>query len=294
MRLNVTSRHITLFTVGAYCLFALLSVSADAQSASLRTRLHTQQIDVRGSQQSFTDYLTIIIRKLECSLVVDDESQVTQVDLDLHGSIEQVLDAVASAFDYTWSLNRHNVIVMTKQFHNPVSYPQMNSGEMRQMAQDMLAILNDIRTEAQFGGAQSPLKALYESFTPTQLSEIQMGRSLIARDLQPSQRNLVEQSIISNSYGDFRSTWQILLTELNEMPRSLLRLTEPFFPIKSPLGQNTPAQKELSYVWRDREKSEHVIPLSTNASGLIRMLPPRTGNPPPKQEKQKDQQKEKL
>ena len=163
------------------------------------------------------------------SFFIDGEALQKEADFDFDLKAKDVLDKIADAFDYSWSLSRHQVILLNKRFENPDELPQMRLREMRRMAKDILTFWPASSSEARsrfypfdhrsiYAG-----NGLYRTLTPDQLAFLQSGQRLDYEHLSPEQQHIVQLGINNEFLGITHDMWETLDACMNNLPRSILQ-----------------------------------------------------------------------
>src|SRR5579884_313347 len=256
------------FTLGAALLCACPIFS---QPSNLSPDWMAKPIALTVQRQSLSDITAILSAQLGLSIVADGEPLTRQADVELNGTAKEALDRVADIFDYTWMPLKSGVILMRKRFKNPDDYPQMNLEEMRQMAREIVAVLQALPFDPNPAHENAIITELFRSFTPAQVLLLRSGRVLRGSELSVQQLNLLQQAVLSSYFSEPCSAWTLLLAQLDSMPQSFLQMREwPTFyqkrmglPVEPVKG--IPNHWQFTFVGKDQNGGELITCLPWQA-----------------------------
>lgn len=211
-------------------LFALFWLSANsisaglAQQASSAGRLE-QAMHLTLKGVSFSVALETIMKQTHVAIVADGIPADKTVDVDVDGSLREILDRVVDEFDYTWREGSGGVILMNKRFKETKAVPQTHLREMRQVTNNILNILQTLNPNT--GGIDWPdlEVSLAGTFTPEQTRLLLRGERLYASALSPPQLQSLRTIIGSAALGVECLRWKELLHSFEVMQRSELVLS---------------------------------------------------------------------
>lgn len=253
--MNVSKVVILLFTTlfgGRLC----LAYSQESFDPSLETR----RIVIKQQKMSMADALALVSTQAGLNIVAGDVPRRAYADIDVSGTVREVLDAIGKRFDYRWTQSRLGGILFSKQFNNPEEHPQINQAEAIETAKTILHILGFLGQHPNISLIVPDLHALYNSLTPTQRQNLLEGHSLLTRNLYTRQQQIVYKAILDQGFGEWFDIWEALLSKLCGLERSSLELVSMSATTTGGLVQPIASQAQLMYVWRD-QNGEHRLPV---------------------------------
>jgi hypothetical protein len=285
-----------LLLAGFLLLFSITPLPAQQtpplpENPPLPKDLETRTLDFHVQKQSLADVIALLSPQIGHNILADDEPLLKQADIDMKGTVKEVLDKVADTFDYSWSVNKRGVILMVKRFKNPLEHPQMSVPELKQMAQEALRVLKFRKIET--AAARNPylLRVFYASLTGEQKQRLDRGQALLGTELTQAQRDLIEQASLNSSLGDLPYLWGQLAGELNALPASSVQRGDPEIGdalrarMKNPIPDRnvtiiqkngkTSDPNQVMYCWKDTHGSLQYQVLGNHALLVIKTPPGR-------------------
>lgn len=191
----------------------LVSCGAAAQSSPGRGDLaFWVTISVRGA--TFQDAVEALHKATGRPILADGEPIESRQDIAFQGSAQAALDAITAVYDYNWRENAAGVILLTKQFRNPLTRPQSHLSEMRQMAEDAVSALSSVEYDRDESSWNDLLQQLASSLNLSQVQTLQRGGNLTLSDLNPGQQRDVQSAILSNAFASPLKAWEMLTWQL--------------------------------------------------------------------------------
>lgn len=208
------------------CWLPMHSISAGLaqQAAASAGRLEqTTHLTLKGV--SFSGTLETIMQQTHLAIVADGVPADKTVDVDVKGSLREVLDRVADEFDYTWREGSGGVILMNKRFKDTRAVPQTHLRELRQVTSNILNILQTLNPNTNGVDWPDLEVSLAGTFTPEQTRLLLRGERLYASALSPPQLQSLRTIIGSATFGVDCLRWKELLRSFEVMQRSELVLS---------------------------------------------------------------------
>ena len=199
-------------------LLFICSTSANAQERNSQIDIKVKRVKFAAKLIAMSDMIAILSEKSGCSIVVDDEPLRKLGDIDIDGTVQEALDRIAQTFDYTWTLSKQGVVLMSKAFNNPKEIPQMNLPEMRQMARTAIAALNSFPCDLDRMICYTQANLLFKSFSKEQAANLQQGVHLRLKDLTPDQAVLLQRLVTNEVLAGALTQWKTLLAGLDAVP----------------------------------------------------------------------------
>ncbi len=250
---------------GAICQFAPVAVAQTAPSA-----LDRQRLVFHAQQQSFAQVVAALSLEMKRGIAADGVPRLLQADFNLEGTAREVLDRVADAFDYQWTLSRSGVVLLSKRFQNPDERPQLNLPELQQMARDANTVLRQASGGRAMNQTAQLINALFDAFSPEQRQILQDGKSLPIGQFTAAQVQLAQAALLGATLDSPRQLWTYLASQLTGLPRSSIQWKANGQTQDLLTGQSTPLTF-LYYQWQARNGLEYTTVLS--GSGAIFVLP---------------------
>ena len=235
----------------------LMAYPGLAQQSKPLPKYFAQKVQMRTGNQPMLAILDALTQETHVNILVDDEPLRQNADLIFNGTLREALDRVGNAFDYTWTVSKGGVVLMSKTFKNYDERPQVNLPEMLQMTRDILNALNLVQYDKDETHWPLILKQVAQSFTPEQAKVLNDGKKLRGSDLFPEQQQALQQAILSNTFLRPLHLWEELLPNLESMPGSRMQARK-HDAVKS--DRNTPLFDYL-YVFRGKDGRLHVFEL---------------------------------
>jgi hypothetical protein len=238
--LRRVSHHLCLLFM--VCLPALLPdlCCADPPAATalskplfaLSTDVKTRAVALSLSHAPMSDVIVSLAKQGRCNIIVNDEPRDNQADIEFKGTFEDALNKVADAYDYTWTVNKQSVILMTKRFSRQNEYPPLNAGELHQTAEDSLAAISTFKFSMQVDPAML-IRSVYASLTPEQQTALKNHQKILGRQLSDAQRLHMQDAILHNLLAIPSNEWDMFCWLTDAMakatPTSSLRVTRREF-----------------------------------------------------------------
>jgi hypothetical protein len=194
---------------------------------------------------SFPAALETILHETHIAIVADGVPADKTMDIDVKGSLREVLNRVADEFDYTWRESSGGVILMNKRFKDSKAAPQIHLSEIRQVTKNILMIVQTLSPETNGVDWPELELSLANTFTPEQTRLLIQGERLNASVLSPPQVQDLRTIIGSATFGMECIQWPELLRAFDTMQRSELVVSvingHKFFAVHDPLtDKNVP------------------------------------------------------
>ena len=155
------------------------------------------------------------------NVAVDGEPARLKATLKLEGTLGEVLEKFAKAFDYRWRPTRSGAVILTKAFQKPGNLPQMHLSETRQMVDDFLAALQGVPfDDADWTKA---LDDFVNALTPEQRAILRDKKEMSTNSLFPDQLRLLSRTLNNRYFGDPHQQWSTLAKVLHSMDRVRLK-----------------------------------------------------------------------
>lgn len=184
----------------------------------------TKPIKFVIDKRSFAAILTALSRQIGKNIVVDDEPLLKSAAFNIDGTTKDVLDKVAATFDYSWTLSRSGVIMLTKRFQSPDEVPQMNLPELRQMVKQSLAALSNVQCDTQEDWWCFQCKTLFELFSSQQQQDLKAGQSIGYADWTAEQRTLTRQMVVNRRFAGILRGWKYIDMMLSGFSRAAVQM----------------------------------------------------------------------
>jgi len=198
------------------------------------------------------------------NIVADGEPLRRKADFKFDGSLRDALDKVGNTFDYTWTVSKGGVVLMTKQFTDPKERPQVNLPEMLEMTRNIIHALCSVDYDKDPANWMALVREMAQSFTPQQLGALELGKKLRGSDLLPQQQAEVQQASVANTFVSAFHLWDDLLPNLEGMPTSRLQARK--------LDEVRPDSKthpyDYLYIYRRSNGQLHVSELTHIKAGF--------------------------
>lgn len=211
-----------------------MPASAWRQPASNTVLKKRLKIDMPHAH--WEDLIKTIAKQANINIIADGMPLEQSVDFTLTGTLQEILDALADKFDYTWKTASADVIIMNKRFQDGRERPQAHYAEIKQVVKDVLDGLNALphdphAEEVYQTGNFVPrwpqmIKTLIKDLSPQQMAALQQGQRLSMTDFSPDQRGLLINAIYDNGFFSTRGQWYGLMSLLKELPRSYLHTSK--------------------------------------------------------------------
>ena len=216
-----------------------------------------QPLTLDCKQQTLAQIVATLSGQMKRSIVVDDEPSDRKVDIHTTKTAKEAVEAVAAAFDYAWTLNKHGVLVMRKAFTQKDTLPQMNLPEMRQTAKSIVDVLSALQCDPDHTTWGIQFQTLAQSFTDAQREQLRAGKILRLADLNQQQGSLLQQIVINHAFSYLLDGWSPLIQVLDSLPASVfvLRKSGPM-PGIAPGKPDQPSGVALEQIVRDAENKE--------------------------------------
>jgi hypothetical protein len=265
--LNIMHR---ILNIAGIVIPACAPVNGRAQQPAPLPPLFQQKIEVNLTGATMDAAFAAITQKTHLSIVADGAPARQKADVSLDGTVKGALDAVADAFDYTWTLTRSGVVVMAKRFKDPAERPQVNLPEMVGMTRDIIRALNIVDYDKDPSHWPVLVKEVAQSFTQQQLHVLDSGAKLHGSDLLPEQQRQLTRAILSKTFNSTLQMWEDLLPKLPPMPGSRIQARKT---ADAQAGAKAHPYDYL-YIFRRANEQLHVIELprvnyETNAEKLV-------------------------
>ena len=138
-------------------------------------------------------------------------------------SAEQALAQIAGDCDYTWSLSKSGVVLLTKRFTDEHDRPDVVPAEMRAVAHDMLTAVQTIYTPPPARTTLSAqFRALFAALTPEQVAAGASGRGLLVASLAEPLRGQAVQTIYTEEFSKVYLDWHNFEKHMEALPQSRL------------------------------------------------------------------------
>ena len=221
----------TLRCVSSVALLVLwqMPMKAQAPSPSPSEAWKTKDLHYHDKKISLLQAMQRFAEQTGKGYFIDGEPLQKDMELDFDLTAKDALDKIAEAFDYTWTLSRHQVILLNKRFKDPDDLPQMQYREMRHMAQDILSVWpapsSPVRSQWYPFDHRSIYagNALYRTLTAEQLAYLQTGQKLTYDQLSEPQQDIIALGINNELVGTTRDAWDMLGACMDNLPRSVLQ-----------------------------------------------------------------------
>jgi hypothetical protein len=170
---------------------------------------------------TFADYLDILQRDLNLTLIADGTPLQKSVSLALDSTLREALDKVADAFDYRWRVGKNRVILLTKRFHNEQEMPQFILPELKQSAFGVMRVLG--MPSISFGTHwEHSLDVFARLLSPQQMEWLQTSQPLMGKQLTPKQRAILGDAVLSNLLSDPFALWFDFHQVLSDLDKAKL------------------------------------------------------------------------
>ena len=243
---------------------ACCTLPAGAQNNADAEEWKRQPTQFKAEMASFTKVLERLKPLLNRSICADGEPVTTAADIDVNGKASDVLDAVADAYDYVWSVSNSGVILMNKRYRNPLEHPQTHVLEMRQTAQDVLRLLSRFSFDLDLRRERSIDQAITRSFSESQVQAIAAGEKLRISAMPPEQRDLISQYVYHHHFASTYLFWSVYLLQVNS-------LQEGHLSIQSLTMPNPQTGRDIIARWLD-----YTAPNSGELSPMLQFALPET------------------
>ncbi len=234
-----------------------------------------KQTVLRLRKQPLRDAVRLISASAGISILVDGSPLRDSKDIDFTGPAQDGLDRVADEFDYTWTVSKSGIVLMTKRFSDDSERPQANAIELGQSARDIVRAMRALpildRSLAECFGL------LAGAFTPGQAGWLERGGFLRIGDFAPAQRQLAVKAISTNMLRGSLEAWQRLVHQLTNPDGASLQLveTEVFLDLR---GERRELQ--LGFAFRPGGKEDGSWPLYLLSFPWRKLPQPTAGNWP--------------
>lgn len=246
-----------LSVTGLAFVMAACTQMCSAQQLSIvtvRAELEKKMVTIRGTKLSFADALAQVSKQTGRSVIADDEPHLQSADLDVHGSAKQAIDRIADVFDYTWTVSKHGVILLTKRFKTPLEYPQVNLPELKSATQDAFIAIKAIPYNTEITNTGNWFDRVYQEFTPEQKVLLKTGVAQAASILSQHQVQLVNEATLNIYFASTIGLWRTLSTQIERMPHSFFQMRDyPEFYVRRgdypyPPQEGLTLGRELDYI----------------------------------------------
>jgi hypothetical protein len=191
--------------------FAQPLVAQEASHSALLKTLQLQQVTWVAQNQTLAQSIAALSQQTGQSIVALDEPSNKRADFDIKSSAEAALNQVTHAFDYTWSINSYNIIVMRKRFQDPGTYPQMVEPEIKRTLKDLLACMDSFPGTLDQKDWDRSLFTLFGALTPQQVAALQRGQRITWFELSQPQQALLDRAITNNGLVNVYSAFKMAL-----------------------------------------------------------------------------------
>lgn len=201
-----------------WLLAATVSTTLAQQSVHPASRLEqTMHLAIKSASLSKT--IETIVQQTHVPIIADGLSAVSTAEIDVKGSLREVLDRVGDRFDYTWREGSGGVVLLNKRFKDPKTAPQAHLREMRQVTSNILILFQTLNPDTNGFEWPSLEMSLADTFTLEQKRILLQGDRLYASALSPSQLQSLQVIIGSVTFGDACNSWKELLRVFSAMQR---------------------------------------------------------------------------
>ena len=161
---------------------------------SEKTASKIVNLDFKKSPMS--SILEKLTKESGINIIADDIPRLEEADINFKGSAKGALDAIASTYDFNWSVSKLGVIVMRKRFKSVNEFPQMNLLEAKQMVKELKSALSIIPFDpSSIDNFPERMRILYRSLTPTQVTFLDEGGSIKATELTTTQLGYLQKAL---------------------------------------------------------------------------------------------------
>lgn len=211
----------------AFALLPLPLATARAQepSASQKlspalTRPFRQKLDVPSLDAATAQ----IARGSGVAIITDGDAYPAHFSWDGHGSVANVLDAAAKAYDCEWSRTPGGIVCFRRLFSHGRGRPQASLPELRHTADTILAAFQrlPLGSPEVYNGPNAPdaMMDLPKTFTSQQIQRLQQGDKLHYMDLAPNQQAVLATGLADRLLGTTFWHWSHAVAILDHLNQS--------------------------------------------------------------------------
>jgi len=231
----------------ALLVYGLFSVPCRAQETKERPALPDQKLQMTLAGVSMSQTIEAVSKAAHISVAADGEPILKKADFKFDGTIHDAIDSIARAFDYSWTVTKAGVVIMSKQFSDTRERPQVSLPEMLEMTRNMISALTLVDYDRDSSQWQGMVKKVAETFTPEQLRVLNKDEKLHGSSLTAQQQDALRGAILTNTFASQLQVWEALLPNLENMQQSHLQSREAD---ASNLPAGTAKQRDYLYVYR--------------------------------------------
>ena len=180
------------------------------QSSSGINKWLDDTIQIEMKNKSFLEMLSELKRLTSHSFIADGASVKKTIDLKFKGKTSELLEQVASYFDYSWRVNPGGAILMNKTFLDHDDRPQSHPEEMNKFASDMLEILDTNPDLSNHDTFKNSMQQLANTLSTAQIDALKPDHYLPASALSSSQFEMLQKATQSNIISDSRDHWFVM------------------------------------------------------------------------------------
>jgi hypothetical protein len=173
-----------------------------------------------AKQTSMSDMLATLSASAHISILADGEPVLKKADVICAGTLREALDKVADTFDYTWSITKGGIVLLSKRFKSPDERPQVNLPETLELMRNVVRALQTVDYDPDPSHATTLVREALQSFTPQQTHDLESGVKLSGASLLPQQKALLTQAIATRTFAEALRMWEAALPTIENMPIS--------------------------------------------------------------------------
>ena len=202
--------HIFFRVFGAVFLLTLGATITQAQAQQSVAKKYPDRtfldssVEINLQRATMAEIVKHLSEAAHLSILVDGEPDSLDrnaASFQIKATKRDVLDRLANAFDYEWSLTKANVVLLRKRFMVRGERPQTHVAEMKQLMKDIVAAFN-LAPRIERGDPRAGImNQLARTLTPEQLAFLVQGNKTRAADLRPDQLSLVHAAILASTFG---------------------------------------------------------------------------------------------
>jgi hypothetical protein len=176
------------------------------------SQIINQEIKIQKREQSLSEFLKDVQHSTNCTIrinhPVDLSKKIVLNNIDKTDS-ESVLNEISSQISCNWTID-NKIILFTKDYTRPDTYPDISLGEIQATAHDINALLHKVYTPSTLPDTfeNNDFKALLQQMPIEQQDIMCSEKGILINDLTPDLQKKCLNIMIEANFGKIQRQWE--------------------------------------------------------------------------------------
>lgn len=203
-------------------LFVLITVLAQSASSERNKHLLKVKTDFHNATLTFEQALQHLHKQGKVNIIASGTPLLPKALIAEAHTVEESLEAIATAFDYHWTIDKHGIVLLTKAFRKNGDAPQLDEAWIRHFTNENVQILQTASPGNEWWTEE--VVTLAKMLDPEQWFILQSGQKLEASSLTVAQLQQIQRAGVANNTFDAKRKWQQLSRFLVQFEEAKIQL----------------------------------------------------------------------